>query len=106
MTIPKISLNCILKQKNLMFRTQRKNNDFDIDILNKLSEDLINAITNSELAYHRRKFNDPNSWVHPLLSITYDIYKSFDANPSLELRGIFVDMSKAFDRVWYDGLFF
>ena len=47
-----------------MFRTQRKNNDFDIGILNKLSQDLTNAITNSKLAYYRRiasKFNDPNS---------------------------------------------
>ena len=47
-----------------MFRTQRKNNDFDIGILNKLSQDLTNAITNSKLAYYRRiasKLNDPNS---------------------------------------------
>ena len=89
-----------------MFRTQRKNNYFDIDILNKLSEDLTNAITNSELAYHRRKLNCPNSCVHQLLSITYNIYKPFDANPSLEVRGIFLDMLKAFERVWYDGLVF
>ena len=47
-----------------MFRTQRKNSDFDIGILNKLSENLTNAITNSKLAYYRRivsKLNDPNS---------------------------------------------
>ena len=54
----------LIKQNNLMFRTQRKNNDFDIGILNKLSEHLTNAITNSKLAYYRRiafKLNDPNS---------------------------------------------
>ena len=54
----------LIKQKNLMFRTQRKNCDFDIGILNKLSEDLTNAVTNSKLAYYRRiasKLNDPNS---------------------------------------------
>ena len=37
---------------------------FDIGILNKLSEDLTNAITNSKLTYYRRittKLNDPNS---------------------------------------------
>ena len=53
-----------IKQKNLMFRIQRKISDFDIGILNKLSEDLTNAITNSKLAYYRRiasKLNDPNS---------------------------------------------
>ena len=47
-----------------MFRTERRNNDFDIGILNKLSEDLTNAITNSKSACHRRiasKLNDPNS---------------------------------------------
>ena len=46
-----------------MFQTQR-NNNFDNGILNKLPEDLINAITNSKLAYHRliaSKLNDPNS---------------------------------------------
>ena len=54
----------LIKQKTLMFRTQRKYSDFDISILNKLSEDLLNAITNSKLAYFRRiasKLNDPNS---------------------------------------------
>ena len=45
-----------------MFPTQSKNNDFDIGIQNKLSEDLINAITNSKLAYRQigSKLNDPN----------------------------------------------
>ena len=47
-----------------MFRIERKISDFDIGILNKLSEDLTNAITNLKLAYYRRiasKLNDPNS---------------------------------------------
>ena len=47
-----------------MLRTQRQNNDFGIGILNKLSEDLTNAIMNSKLAYYIRivsKLNDPNS---------------------------------------------
>ena len=54
----------LIKQKNLIFRIKRKNSDFDIGILNKLSEDLTNAITNSKLAFYRRiasKLNDPNS---------------------------------------------
>ena len=41
----------LIKQNKLIFRSQRKNSDFDIGILNKLSEDLTNAITNSKLAY-------------------------------------------------------
>ena len=47
-------IRLLIKQKKLIYRTQRKNNDFDIGILSKLSEDLINAIINSKLAYHRR----------------------------------------------------
>ena len=27
----------------------------------------------------------------------------FDANPSVGTRGIFLDVSKAFDRVWHEG---
>ena len=37
---------------------------------------------------------------------SHDIYKSIDTNPSLEVRGIFLDMSKAFERVWDEDLLF
>ena len=33
-------------------------------------------------------------------------YEARDSNPSLETRGVFLDISKAFDRVWHDGLLF
>ena len=36
-----------------MFSKNRKYNYFDIGILNKLSEDLTSAITNSKLAHYR-----------------------------------------------------
>ena len=38
-----------------------------------------------------------DSFVHQLLSITHEIYKSLEANLSLEVRGVFVDISKNFD---------
>ena len=44
--------------------------------------------------------------VYQLLSVTHEIYKSFDANPSLEVRSIFSDIFKAFDRVWHDDLLY
>ena len=47
-----------------------------------------------------------DSCVHQLLSITHEIYKSFDANPSLEVRGVFLDICKAFDLVWHVGLLY
>ena len=34
-----------------------------------------------------------------LILIVHDIYYAFDANPSLEGRGVFLDMSINFDRV-------
>ena len=38
-------------------------------------------------------------YVHQLFSIKHKIYKSFDANLSLEVRGVFLETSKAFDQV-------
>ena len=47
----------------------------------------------------------PNdSCINQLISITHNIYHAFDANPSLEVRGVFLDLSKAFDKVWHEGL--
>ena len=51
-------------------------------------------------------FRSGDSCVRQLLSITHEIYESFDANPSLEVRGAFLDISKSFDRVCHDGLLY
>ena len=40
------------------------------------------------------------------MAITYNILSAFDANPSLEVRGVFLDLSKAFDRAWHDELLY
>ena len=61
---------------------------------------------NNLLNLHQSGFRPFNSCVHQFLSITYDIYKLFYASPSLQVKGIFLDMSKAFDRVWHEGLLF
>ena len=47
-----------------------------------------------------------DSCVAQLLSISHEIYKSFDCSPSIDIRGVFLDISKAFDKVWHDGLIF
>ena len=41
-------------------------------------------------------------YFNQLLSITHDICKSFDCG--YEVRGAFLDISKAFDKVWHDGI--
>ena len=39
-----------------------------------------------------------------LLSITNEIYQSFQ--DGIEVRGVFLDISKAFDKAWHHGLIF
>ena len=47
-----------------------------------------------------------DSCVGQLLPITHELYKSFGCNPPADARGIFLDISKAFDKVWHEGLIF
>ena len=47
-----------------------------------------------------------DSCVSQVLSITHEIYKSFDCHPPTDMRGTFLDISKAFDKVWHEGLIF
>ena len=51
-------------------------------------------------------FSIGDSCASQLLAITYELYKAVDANPTLETRGVFLDMSKAFDKVGHDGLLY
>ena len=61
-----------------------------------LDKDLISA--------NQSGFKPGDSCINQLLSITHNIYKSFD--DGYEVRGVFLDFSKAFDKVWHDGLVF
>ena len=51
-------------------------------------------------------FKKNDSCINQLVSITHEIYSAFDYNPSLEVQGVFLDLSKAFDKVWYNGLIY
>ena len=44
-------------------------------------------------------FKTGDSCINQLISITHEIYKSFDV--CYEVRAVFLDISKAFDKVWY-----
>ena len=59
---------------------------------------------NDPLSPSQSGFRSGDSYINQLLSINHEISNAFDKG--LESRGIFLDISKAFDKVWHDGLIF
>ena len=76
---------------------------FEKIIFNSL---LIHLNNNNLLNSNQSRFRPGDSCEHQLSLVTHGIYKAFDANPSLEVRGVFLDLSKAFYKVWYDGVLY
>ena len=56
-----------------------------------------NFISDKQSGYRRG-----DSTVKQLISITHEIHKAFDSKN--EIRAVFLDISKAFDTVWHEGL--
>ena len=61
-------------------------------------------IENKLISSNQSGFKPGDSCVNQLVFITHEIYKSFDEGH--EVRGIFLDISKAFDKVWHNGIIF
>ena len=57
---------------------------------------------NNLISPNQSGFRPGDSCVNQLLAITHKIYKSFDEG--FEVRGVFLCTSKAFDKVWHEGL--
>ena len=56
---------------------------------------LFKYLEDNNLLYSNQSgFRPGDSCVHQLLLITHEIYKVFDANPSLEVIGVFLDLRK------------
>ena len=62
--------------------------------------------SNNLLTPMQSGFKPGDSCINQLIAITHNIYAAFDANPLIEVRGVFLDISKAFDRVWHEGLLY
>ena len=59
---------------------------------------------NMLISENQSGFRPNDSTINQLLSITNTIYENFEEHA--ETRAIFLDISKAFDKVWHDGLIF
>ena len=69
------------------------------EIFKKLIFDSIYEFLNKNKIFNNNQsgFRSNDSCIHQLIAITHNIFSAFDANPSLEVHGVFLDLSKAFD---------
>ena len=77
-------------------------------ILEKIIFDkLYNYVFSNNLINDRQSgFRKNDSTIKQLLSITHDIFSAFDQLPPKKVRAVFLDICKAFDKVWHSGLLF
>ena len=61
-------------------------------------------IENELISSRQSGFKPGDSCINQLLSIIHDIYQSFENG--FEVRGVFLDISKVFDKVWYKSLIY
>ena len=61
---------------------------------------------NSRLFPNQSGFHPFDSCENQLLSTVHDIYANFNQHQTLEVRANFLDILKAFDKVWHEGFLF
>ena len=61
---------------------------------------------NDLLTPYQSGFRPGDSTINQLLYITHKMFTAFEDYPSRETRAVFLDISKAFDKVWHYGLIF
>ena len=61
-------------------------------------------IQNDLICPNQSGFKPVDSCRNQLVSSTHEIYQSFE--DGFEIKGVFVDISKAFDKVWHNGLIY
>ena len=61
-------------------------------------------IGNNLISRNQSGFRPGDSTINQLLSITAEIFEAFEDHD--EVRAVFLDISKAFDKVWHEGLLF
>ena len=61
-------------------------------------------IENDPIYQHQSGFRPRDSCINQLLWITHELYQSFDE--CFDVRSAFLDIFKAFDKVWHDDVIF
>ena len=61
---------------------------------------------NNLITKNQSGFRPGDSTTNQLLYLVNEIHQAFENPKSLEVRAVFLDISKAFDKVWHDGLIF
>ena len=61
-------------------------------------------IENKLISSNQSGFKSGDSCINQLLSITHEVYESFDVG--LEVRSVFLDISKTFEKAWHDGIIY
>ena len=61
---------------------------------------------NNFITKNQSGFRPGDSTTNQLLYLVNEIHEAFENPKSLEVRAVFLDISKAFDKVWHDGLLF
>ena len=51
---------------------------------------------------NQSSFCPSGSCINQLLAITHETFEAFDCTPPLEVRSVFLDISKAFDEFWHE----
>ena len=62
----------------------------------------VGFLENKLIKTYQSGFKPGDSCINQVLPITRQIYKSFD--DGTEVRSVFLDISKAFNKVWYNGV--
>ena len=65
---------------------------------------LVFLLENNLVLPNQSGFKPGDSCINQLFSITHEIFQSSDEE--FEVRGVFLDISKAFDKEWHKGLTF
>ena len=63
-----------------------------------LEENLLNP--------YQSGFRPSVSCVNQLIAVTHDIFGACNCDPPLEVRSVFLDISKTFDKIWHEGLLY